>query len=548
MHLLISDHLHPAGWDLLRADPTLTLSGPFTLRAQTLAALPTADALIIRSSTLVDEDLLHAAPHLKVIARAGSRLDNVDLDAATRRGILVLNAPEANLLAIAEHTFALLLALARHIPQGHNAVHAGRWPRHDLLGFQLHGKTMGILGFGRLGREIAARARAFGMTVLAYDPSPNFGAGPYADLSFARERDVEITGFSELLARADILVLATTPTATRFDPTPEDPLLSAEAFARLKPGAILINATHAGLVDERALLAALDAGTLAGAALDVFETEPPTGKLPAHPRVLVTPHLNQNTVESQTTTSLQIVRDTLDALRGLDYRNVVNLPFNDATPYSAAKPYLHLATRLGKLLGQTADGWITRLEVELLGDARTLVRPVAATLLAGMIRPANGTGGYHPLVNWVNAPVLAHEQGLITAQAKHLLDLPDYPNALICRVSWKGHSQNGQSRTVAGVLFANGEARVVHYDGFSIDAPPEGFVLILENEDVPGVIGKVGTRLGRAGINIANWRYGRETRGGRALSFISLDARAPKTLLRELEQDPEIRRARLVRL
>ncbi|NUM48477.1 MAG: phosphoglycerate dehydrogenase [Anaerolineales bacterium] len=530
MHLLISDHLPPAGWDLLRADPTLTLSGPFTARAQTLAALPTADALLIRSTTLVDEDLLHAAPRLKVIARAGARLDNVDLDAATRKGILVLNAPDANLLAIAEHTFALLLALARHIPQGHNAVHAGRWPRHDILGFQLHGKTMGILGFGRLGKEIAARARAFGMTVLAYDP--------YADLSFARERDVEITGFSELLARADILVLATAPTSTRFDPTPADPLLSADAFQQVKPGAILINAAHAGLVDETALLAALDAGTLAGAALDVFDTEPPTGRLPAHPRVLVTPHLNQNTVESQTTTSLQIVRDTLAALRGHDYRNVVNLPFDDRIPYTTAKPYLHLATRLGKLLGQTADGWITRMEVELLGDARDLVRPVAATLLAGMIRPANGSP-----VNWVNAPVLAHEQGLITAQAKHLLDLPDYPNALICRVAW-----GSEARTVAGVLFANGEARLVHYDGFSIDAPPEGFVLILENDDVPGVIGKVGTRLGRAGINIANWRYGRETRGGRALSFISLDARAPKELLRELENEPEIRRARLVQL
>ncbi|MCB9136339.1 MAG: phosphoglycerate dehydrogenase [Anaerolineales bacterium] len=530
MHLLISDHLPPAGWAFLRADPTLTLSGPFTSRTQILAALPTADALLIRSTTLVDEALLRAAPRLKVIARAGARLDNVDLDTATRRGILVLNAPEAHLIAVAEHTFALLLALVRHIPQGHNAVHAGRWPRHDILGFQLHGKTMGILGFGRLGKEIAARARAFGMNLLAYDPN--------ADLSFARERSVEITGFPELLARADILVLATAPDATRFSATPAEPLLSATTLQQIKPGAILVNAAHAGLVDEEALLHALDAGTLAGAALDVFDTEPPAGRLPAHPHVLVTPHLNQNTVESQTTTSLQIVRDTLDALHGNDYRNVVNLPFGEHTPYAATKPTLHLATRLGKLLGQTADGWITRMEVELLGETPALIRPAAAALLSGMIRPKNGSP-----VNWVNAPVLAHEQGIATAQAKHLLDLPDYPNALICRVAWKGGA-----RTVAGVLFANGEARVVHYDGFSIDAPPEGFVLILENEDVPGVIGKVGTRLGRAGINIANWRYGRETRGGRALSFISLDARAPHALLRELENEPEIHRARLVRL
>ena len=530
MRLLISDHLHPSGWDLLRADPEIIPSGPFTSRAQTLAALPQADALIIRSSTLVDQELLDHAPHLKVIARAGARLDNVDLDAATRRGILVLHTPEANLYAVAEHTFALLLALARGVPQGYNAVRAGRWPRHDMLGFQLHGKTLGILGFGRLGREIAARAGAFGMHVLAYDP--------YADLSLARERGVEITWtivpFPELLARADILVLAT----TRVSGTT---LLDAEAMKGIKPGAYLVNAADAGLVDERALLDALEDGTLAGAGLDVFDQEPlPAGdRLAAHPRVIATPHLNQNTVESQTATSRQIVQDVLDALRGNDFRNVVNLPFDETTPYAAVKPYIHLAQRLGKLLGQTAGGWITRVEVELLGDGlRELVRPVAAVLLSGMIRPRNGSP-----VNWVNAPVLAHEQGIVTAQAKHLLALPDYPNAVICRVAWEEVTQ-----TVAGVLFANGEARVVSFDGFSIDVPPDGYVLILENDDVPGVIGKVGTRLGRAGINIANWRYGRETRGGRALSFISLDARAPQTLLRELEQESEIRKAQLVRL
>ncbi|HLF90020.1 MAG TPA: phosphoglycerate dehydrogenase [Anaerolineales bacterium] len=531
-HILISDHLHPAGWNVLRASPEIVTSGPFTSRAQILSALPQADALIIRSSTFVDQELLDAAPRLKVIARAGARLDNVDLDAATRRGILVLNAPDANLFAVAEHTFALLLALARHIPQGHNAVHAGRWPRHDMLGFQLHGKILGILGFGRLGREIATRAQAFGMTVLAYDP--------YADLSFARERGVEITGFPELLARADVLVLATIPKLQ--DP----PLLNAEAFKGIKPGAYLLNAAEAGLVDERALLEALDGGTLAGAALDVFDQEPPPAgdRLSTHPRVIATPHLNQNTVESQAITSIQIVHDVLDALRGRDYRNVVNLPFNDRAPYTAVKPSLHLAGCLGKLLGQTAGGWITRVEVELLGEGlRDLVRPVTAVLLSGMIRPKNGTPA-----NWVNAPVLAHEQGIVTAQAKHLLDLPDYPNALVCRVIWVGDAASPGERTVAGVLFANGEARVVHYGGFSIDALPDGYILILENDDVPGVIGKVGTRLGRAGINIANWRYGREMRGGRALSFISLDSRAPKELLRELEREPEILRAQLVRL
>ncbi|RPI30360.1 MAG: phosphoglycerate dehydrogenase [Chloroflexota bacterium] len=531
-HVVVSDHLHAAGWELLEKAQDVSYSGPYECRDDVLKALSQADALIIRSTTVVDRELLEAAPQLKVVARAGARLGNVDLDASTRRGVMVINVPDASLTAIAEHTFAMLLAMARSIPEGYMALRAGEWPRHDMLGFQLCGKTLGIVGYGRLGREVAARARAFGMQVLAYDP--------YIDLASAREQLVEVVNFSELLARAEIVALL-----TELSPLTEN-LMDAPAFASMRPGAYFVNCAHACLVDEAALLQALDTGIIAGAALDTFRQEPPTADDPLirHPRVIAAPHLNQNTVESQSITSSQVVEDVLAALRGEDYRHVVNLPFTETIPFQAVKPYVYLAIKLGKLQGQLAEGYIRRVEVELLGEGlRDLARPLAAVLLTGMLLPVNGQAP-----NWVSAPVMAYEQGIVTAQAKQLIRITDYPNLIACRIYWEKPEGGFGHRTVAGVLFANGEARLVQYDEFSVDAYPEGYVLVLENDDIPGVIAKISARLGREQINIAQWRYGREAHGGRAVSFINLDSRVPKSILAEFENEPEIQHARLVRL
>jgi D-3-phosphoglycerate dehydrogenase len=396
-----------------------------------------------------------------------------------------------------------------------------------MLGFQLKDKQLGIIGFGRLGREVASRAQGFGMRVLAYDP--------YIDLAYGRAQGVEMVNFAELLARADILSLHTAYTPETHH------MLGGEEFAQMKPGSCLVNCAHAGLVDEAALCEALGTGHLAGAAIDTFEEEPlpPDHPLLRQPGVVLTPHLNQNTQEAQSATSLEVVENVLLALRGGDYRHVVNLPFNEDVPYNFVRPYIHLASKLGKLQGQLAGGWIQQVEMEVLGEGlRKMVRPLAAVLLTGMLRPVN----QRP-VNWVSAPVLAYEQGVVTAQTKGLVQLQDYPNLIACRVSWAGGS-----RTVAGVLFANGESRLVQYNQFHVDAYPDGYVLILENDDIPGVIGKIGTRLGQAGINIAQWRYGREVPGGRAVSFLNLDSRPPDSLLLELEQEPEIHHARVVHL
>ncbi|HBY06558.1 MAG TPA: phosphoglycerate dehydrogenase [Chloroflexi bacterium] len=515
--IVVADQLHAAGWQILQAAPEVALHGPFNCREDLREVLGSAEALLICAETRVDTAILEAAPRLKVIARAGARLDNVDVDEATRRGILVMHVPEANVTALVEYTFLLMLALARNFKETESSPQAG---------FQLAGKSLGIVGFGRQGRAVAARAQAFGMRVLAYDP--------YIDLSFARQQGVEIVDFPELLARADLITLHTAYTQQTRQ------IINAQALAQMKPGSFLLNCVHPGLVDEAALLEALENGTLAGAAIDIWDPATTSNsRLIQHPKVLSSPQLSQQTREAQVDTATQISRDLLSALRGEDFRNVVNLPFTAQIPYQTVKPYIDLAVKLGKLQGQLAEGWITRVEVELLGEGlRELVRPVAAVLLSGMIKPVDTRP-----VNWVSAPVMAFEQGVATAQAKELIERRDHPVLIACRVSWEGGS-----RTVAGALFGNGAARLVQYDDFEVDATPEGYVLILENADVPGVIGKVGTRLGRAGINVAQWRYGREAPGGRAVSFINLDQRVPRDLLAGLEQEAEIRRARLVRL
>jgi D-3-phosphoglycerate dehydrogenase len=521
--VVVADPLHQAGWDILASAEDVDTSGPYECNADLHPVLPGADALLICSDTNVDSELLASASGLKVVARAGSRLDNVDIDEATRLGIFVIHVPEANVVAVVEYTFLLMLELARHVSSDGKSFRCGEGD----FGFQLARKNLGIIGFGRQGREVAVRGQAFGMHVLAYDP--------YIDLSFARERGVEIVDLPELLGRADILTLHTAYTPQTHH------ILNEETFNQMKPGTYLVNCVHSNLIDGKALRDALQNGIIAGAAFDTWDDAILSSPdlLGNHPKVLITHNQGQATIEAHVETATAAVRDMLAALRGTDYQNVVNLPFNQETPYQVVRPYMELAVKLGKLQGQLAEGWIKRVEVELLGEGlQNLVRPVTAVLLSGMIRPVDERP-----VNWISAPVLAYEQGIVTSQVKNLVEQGDYPALIACRVYW----DKGQ-RTVAGALFGNGKARLVAYDDFAIDAYPDGYVLILENEDKPGVIGKVGTRLSRANININQWRYGRDFIFGRGISFINLDHRVPASILAELEQEPEIHQARLVRL
>ncbi|MFQ5557674.1 MAG: phosphoglycerate dehydrogenase [Acidimicrobiales bacterium] len=466
-------------------------------RAALLGAVADADALIVRSATQVDAELIEAAPKLKVVGRAGVGVDNVDLEAATRRGIVVTNTPAANTIATVEQTLALMLAAARHVARAHTSVAEGRWERGAFTGRELFGRTLGIVGLGRIGREVAHRTHAFGMRVLAADP--------YISELTARDVGVELVDLDELLVAADVITLHA------VSPPGSPPLLDSAAFARVKSGAMVVNAARGSLIDARAAAAALDAGRLSALAIDVYDQEPPPASHPlvGRPDVIHTPHLGASTVEAQRAVSIQVVGDVLAALRGDPIENAVNVPFQLDTD---AEVQLRLAEAIGRLHAALAPRAIARIDVEVANATHDLTKTVAAGFLSGLLRLHDAA------VNYVSAPQLAAERGLVVSEGSQIATL-DYPNLMSCRVGW-----DGGGRTVSGVVFVGKEPRIVAIDDYHLDARPEGVVLVLQSRDVPGVIAEVAAILGAHGVNVAEWRLGRDTPGGRAVSFINLDS------------------------
>lgn len=490
-------------------------------RAELREVVGQYDGLIVRWMTRIDADLLDRAPRLKVIGRAGASLDNIDIDAATRRGVIVTNTPLLHSTASAEFVFGLLLALARQIPQAHESVKAGEWTSgRRFQGTELSGKVLGLVGFGRVGRDVAARAASFGMKVMAYDP--------FVDEAEALAAGVLMMDLDDLLGRADFVSLhAPLTEATKR-------LIGAQEVQKMKVGVFLVNTARGALIDEDAVAEGLKSGRIAGVAVDGFSREPPTGNsLLGMANVIATPHLGAATREAVRAISSQIVAQTLDALQGLDYRNVVNLPFANGVDFQAIRPHLVLAEKLGALQRQLAGGQVKRVEVEVRGGFAGLVKALTMALLKGLLGDE---------VNYINAPALAQERGIRVAQTKGM-PLVDYPNLLSCRVFGAT-----SERLVAGTLFESEAARIVQIDGFRLDGLPTGTILILGNEDVPGVIGRVGTLLGQRGINIAEWRLGRDAPGGRALSFINLDNSVPDKVVAELSGLSGISSATVVQL
>ena len=525
----LTDHLDEEGVALLRSDPEVEVVEARRPTPEVLRELArSCDALIVRSGVRLDAEVLAAAERLRVIARAGIGVDNIDLEAATRKGILVMNTPGASTLAVAEHTFALLLALLRRIPMAWLSLREGRWERERFVGAQLAGKTLGLLGLGRIGTEVARRARVFEMHVIAFDP--------YIPEERAAALQIELVpDLDELYARAEILSLHVPLTQETHR------LINREAFAKMKPGVILVNTARGAVVDEEALLEALNSGRVAGAALDTFSEEPPRSPtlqaLIAHERVVAVPHLGGSTREAQRLISRQIAQQVLDALRGRDYRNVVNLPFPEGADYRSLSPFMRLAEVLGSLQMQLVRGRIHRVEIDVRGEhLRSAIRPLGVALLKGLLTPILGDA-----VTFVNAPTLAQERGIQIVEAEQRL-LGAYAQAIACRV----HSTK-ETRLIVGALFA-GEPRIVQVDDFPMEALPRGALLVMGSRDVPGVIGRVGTLLGEHGINIAEWRLGRDRPGGTALSFINLDHPAPPAVLEALRRMPEIEDVRQVLL
>jgi D-3-phosphoglycerate dehydrogenase len=525
--ILITDDLSPQAVERLEAAEDVNFEVVRRPAPEDLCEIiPSYDAIIIRSSVRVDADLLEAASQLRVIGRAGMGLDNVDIDAASLRGVIVMNTPGANTVATTEHAVAMLLALCRHVPQADVSVRSGKWTRGQFTGVQLYRKTLGILGLGRIGAQVARRTQAFGMSVIAFDP--------YISDDVARELNVTLVDLDELWSRSDFITLHTAL-------TPETRgMINVTAIARMKPGVRLVNCARGGLVDDVALVDALRSGHIAGAALDVFADEPLPSDSPLRdlPNVVLTPHIAASTVEAQRDVGTQIVDQVLAALRGEDFRNAVNMPVVDAGVFRVLRPYLRLAEKLGSLQMQLSEGRIKRIEVEFQGDeVSAYVKPLTVALLKGLLDPITDTS-----VNYISAPHLVMQRGISVSETRGL-PTPNYANLLSCRALW----DHGE-RLVSGSLLGREFPRVVQIDDFRIDAQPEGIILVMESTDVPGVIGRVGTLLGARGINIAEWRLGRIAPEGEALSFINLDTPAPPDVLIELMGLEGVNRVRQVEL
>ena len=477
-------------------------------------ALADSDGLVVRSETKVSPGLMDAARKLRVIGRAGVGVDNIDVPAATARGIVVMNAPDGNTITTAEHTLALLIALARNIPQANASVKAAKWERKRFIGAELQGKTLGIIGLGRIGRAVAARARAFGMKIVGHDP--------FIAPDQARDLEIESASLDEVFSRADFLTVHTPLTSETRG------LIGTQAFAKMRKGVRVINCARGGLVDEAALYEAIKSGVVAGAALDVFEQEPPP---PDHPllslsEVIVTPHLGASTTEAQEGVAVTVAEQMRDYLLTGTLRGAVNVPALGAKELNALQPYLALAESLGRFQAQLVDSAVREVRLEFAGEMVELdAAPVTRAFLAGLLRDVSAR------VNVVNAFVIAEERR-ITVTTSYVRGGHAAP-AIRTRVVREGGEQTA-SGSVFGLAAGEREGRITEINDFRIEAAPRGRMLVMHNRDVPGVIGRVGTILGQQGINISAFHLGRRERGGDAMAVIALDVPVASETLKTL--------------
>ncbi|MFY9587713.1 MAG: phosphoglycerate dehydrogenase [Actinomycetota bacterium] len=522
MKVLVAEPIAEPGLDRLRGEVTVDVKTDLT-REQLLDVIGSYDALIIRSQTKADAELIEKAPNLKVIGRAGIGLDNVDVDAATRHGIVVVNAPQSNVLSAAEHTIALLLSQARNIPTASATVKAGGWERERFEGVELHGKTLSILGLGRIGTLVAQRALAFGMRVVAFDP--------YVAKARAGQMGVELaSSLEEALRAADFVTIHLPKTSETAA------LIGAEQLALLKPTARIVNTSRGGIVDEAALADAIKGGRLAGAALDVFAKEPP-GASPLFEldQVVLTPHLGASTEEAQSKAGASIAEQVLIALRGDLAPYAVNVEAGRELS-DVVKPFLPLAEKLGRIFTALAGGNVQQVSVSYQGsiaDHDTRVLTLAA--LKGMF-----TNVVQETVTFVNAPLLAAERGIDVSETKSAMSR-DYVNAI--------EISSGEGSGVAGTLVGKrNEERLVRVLDFEVDFPPGPYMCFLRYDDRPGVIGAIGTILGRSGVNIADMRVGRQEKGGEALMCLTVDQPIDNDVLKELADGSEAKDAKFITL
>ncbi len=525
--VLISDDLSTEAAAIFRRAEGLEVDVKVGLPAAELAQIiGNYDALAVRSATKVTADLIAKAPRLKVVGRAGSGVDNIDLAAATRRGIVVMNTPGGNTVTVAEHTFAMLLSLARHIPAATASTKGGRWEKKKFQGRELFNKTLGVVGTGNIGSVVVQRALAFRMKVLAYDP--------FLSAEAAAKLGVELVSFDDLLGRADVVTVHVPLTdQTRH-------LFGATALAKMKRGALLVNCARGGIVDEQALAESLRAGHLGGVALDVFEQEPPAKDHPlfAFDNVVVAPHLGASTEEAQANVAVAIAEQMVDYLVTGTVRNAVNMPALTTEMQKALGPALVLAQRLGALAGQLFAGPIASVELDFAGElAQQTTAPLTAAALKGLLACYMDEP-----INEVSAPALAKERGIRVTETR-TAEAEDYAQQVTLRVQAPGGGV-----VVSGAIVGKREPRVVRVGPFEIDAPLSGTLVVIHNADKPGVIGAVGTALGEAGINIAQFALARGSANDGAFALINIDGAAAEPVLAKVRQLPNVRRVQQVSL
>lgn len=510
MKVLVADDIAVAGLAALTEMTEVELVFKTGLPEDALVEeIRDADALLVRSQTKVTERILNTAEHLKVVGRAGVGVDNIDVKAATRRGIVVVNAPDGNTISAAEHTMAMMLASARNLPQAHMSVREGEWNRKAFLGVELRGKTLGIVGFGRIGTDVARRAQAFGMEIFAYDP--------FLTPERAQQLGVKAGSFEEVIQAADVITVHTPLIKeTRH-------LLDAAAFQHMKDGVRIVNCARGGIIDESALAKALQSGKVASAALDVYEEEP----LPAdHPlrsftNVVFTPHIAASTEEAQESVAVIVAEEVARILRDEPFYNAVNLPSLSKEQKAILNPYMVLCEQLGSFLGQVLDSPSGEVEFRSAGEiAAQDVSYLTRTFLKGLLQHR-----YADEVNYVNAPTLAADSGWQVKEIKQPKG-GDYTNL----ISVSARTSTGQ-QTVSGTLYNGTDPRIVAINDYRVDATPEGRMLYTIHNDRPGMIGRIGMLLGAAEINIGSMQVGRKDTGGEAVMLLTVDRMIPSDII-----------------
>lgn len=525
--VLISDGLAKEGLEILGKAESIGVDVKIGLKPEELVAcIGDYDGIIVRSATKVTKEVIEAGKNLQVIGRAGVGVDNIDVESATKKGIIVMNAPGGNTVSTAEHTMGMLLALSRNITQADKSVKEGKWEKTKYTGVEVSGKTLGVIGLGRIGSYVAQLALAFNMKILAYDP--------YISVEKAKRMGIKLVEIDELYRNSDYITLH----VPKSDETKG--MISKAEFDMMKDGVRIINCARGGLIDEQALYEVLKSGKVAGAALDVYENEPPVGSpLPELNNCITVPHLGAATRDAEINVGIEMAHQIVDALSGGPIRNALNIQQVDPEVLQEIQPYLILAEKIGSLHAQLTSGGIQKVEIKISGEIASYeVTPFTVAVIKGML----ATILKEPVVNYVNAPFIAKERGIEIVENKETKE-EDFVNLITATVQ-----TDKKTVQIAGSIFQKNDIRIVSIDSFRVDAIPQGDMLIISNVDKAGVLGKIATILGKNNINIAGLQMGRKAIGGKQLMVINVDEPVQKSVLQEINTQEEILDSKLVKL